>query len=46
VGVTARVTVVDQVVDAASATFRIRLELPNADHTIVAGVRCRVRLPD
>jgi RND family efflux transporter MFP subunit len=43
-GATGRVTVVDQVVDAASATFRIRLEVPNPGHLLVAGVRCRVRL--
>lgn len=34
---------VDKVVDAASRTFRARLTLPNADHGLVAGVRC---LPD
>jgi RND family efflux transporter MFP subunit len=37
------VTVVDRVVDAASGTFRIRLELPNPDYAIAAGVKCRVR---
>jgi RND family efflux transporter MFP subunit len=37
------VTVVDRVVDAASGTFRIRLELPNSDYAIAAGVKCRVR---
>lgn len=34
---------VDQMVDAASRTFRARLTLPNPDHAILAGVRC---LPD
>jgi RND family efflux transporter MFP subunit len=38
----ARVTVVDQVFDAASGTFGVRLELPNADHSVPAGLRCRV----
>ena len=36
----ATVKVVDQVVDAASGTFGIRLELPNPDYRIPAGVRC------
>jgi RND family efflux transporter MFP subunit len=39
----AAVTVVDPVVDAASGTFGVRLELPNPDHAIPAGLRCRVR---
>lgn len=38
----ARVTVVDSVFDAASGTFGVRLELPNADHAIPGGFRCRV----
>jgi RND family efflux transporter MFP subunit len=37
------VTVVDRVVDAASGTLGVRLELANAKGTIPAGVRCRVR---
>lgn len=37
---TATVERVDKVVDAASRTFRARLNLPNPDHQIVAGVRC------
>lgn len=40
----ATVTVVDPVVDAASGTFGVRLELPNPDHRIPAGLKCRVRL--
>ncbi len=40
---TARVAVVDRVLDTASDTFGVRLELPNADHSIPAGLRCRVR---
>jgi len=39
---TARVTVVDKVVDAASATFGIRLEIPNNDLVVPAGLRCNV----
>lgn len=38
----AKVTVVDHVVDAASGTFGIRLELPNPDRAISAGLECRV----
>lgn len=39
---TATVTVVDNVFDAASRTFGIRLELPNSDLKLPAGVRCTV----
>ena len=39
----ARVTVVDGVVDAASGTFGVRLELPNRDHRVPAGLKCRIR---
>ena len=39
----ALVKVVDRTVDAASGTFGARLELPNPDHAIPAGVKCRVR---
>jgi RND family efflux transporter MFP subunit len=38
---TARVTVVDTVVDAASGTFGVRLELKNPDRRIPAGIRCQ-----
>jgi membrane fusion protein, multidrug efflux system len=41
----ARVTVVDRVVDAASGTFGVRLELPNPDHRLPAGLKCKVRFP-
>lgn len=37
------VKVVDRVIDAASGTFGIRLELPNRQREIPAGARCRVR---
>jgi RND family efflux transporter MFP subunit len=39
----AEVVVVDRVVDAASGTFGVRLEIPNADHVLPAGLRCQVR---
>lgn len=39
----ARVEVVDRTVDAASGTFGVRLQLPNPDGTIPAGVKCRAR---
>ena len=39
----AKVTVVDRVVDGASGTFGIRLELPNPDLKFPAGVKCTVR---
>lgn len=39
---TARVKIVDRVVDAASGTFGVRLELPNRDHAIPAGIKCKV----
>jgi RND family efflux transporter MFP subunit len=38
----ARVTVVDQLFDAASGTFGIRLEVPNVNDRWPAGHRCRV----
>jgi membrane fusion protein, multidrug efflux system len=37
------VTVVDQVFDAASGTIGVRLELPNPNYAIPAGLRCQVR---
>lgn len=39
--VTARVTMVDKVIDAASNTFRVHLELPNPDGALPAGLRCK-----
>lgn len=39
----AKVTVVDRVVDAASGTFGIRMELPNPDLRLPAGLKCTVR---
>jgi RND family efflux transporter MFP subunit len=40
---TATVTVVDKVVDSASGTFGVRLQLPNPKGDIPAGVKCTVR---
>lgn len=44
------VRTVDKVVDAATNTFRVRLELPNPGAALPAGLRCKVdlalRLPD
>jgi RND family efflux transporter MFP subunit len=40
----ARVTLVDRVIDGASNTFRVRMELPNADMSLPAGLRCKVDL--
>lgn len=39
----ARVKIVDKVIDAASATFGVRLELRNGDHKLPAGIKCRAR---
>lgn len=39
---TATVTVVDQVLDAASGTFGVRLALPNPELVLPAGIRCKV----
>jgi len=41
----AEVTVVDRVVDAASGTFAVRLELPNPRYQLPAGLKCRIRFP-
>jgi RND family efflux transporter MFP subunit len=38
----AAVKVVDQVFDAASGTFGVRLELPNPEHIVPGGLRCRI----
>lgn len=39
----ARVALVDKVIDAASGTFGVRLELPNPGNRIPAGIKCKVR---
>jgi membrane fusion protein (multidrug efflux system) len=38
----AKVDVIDQVFDAASGTFGVRLELPNPHNAVPAGLRCQV----
>jgi len=38
----AQIRVVDDVFDAASGTFGVRLTLPNADRALPGGVRCRI----
>jgi len=40
----AKVVVVDRVIDAASNSFRVRLELPNPDGQLPPGLRCKVEL--
>ncbi len=42
----ATVKVIDPVLDAASGTFGVRLELPNPQRRIPGGSRCRVDFPD
>ena len=44
--VEATVKLVDKLIDGASNTFRVRLELPNPDHAIPAGPRCKVSFDD
>ena len=39
----ARVTIVDRVIDPASNTFGVRLELPNPDYRLPSGLKCTVR---
>jgi RND family efflux transporter MFP subunit len=39
------VKTVDPVVDAASGTFRVRLELDNSDNSIPAGIACSIAFP-
>lgn len=38
---TGRVTVVDRLIDAASGTFGLFIELPNPKHDIPAGIKCQ-----
>jgi RND family efflux transporter MFP subunit len=42
----AKVTVVDPVIDAASGTLGVRLEVANPDHRLPAGTQCLVSFPD
>lgn len=39
---TAKVTLVDKVIDPASNSFRVRLSLPNPGNRVPSGVRCRI----
>ena len=38
----AKVVIVDQVIDAASGTFGVRLSLPNSKRKVPAGLKCIV----
>jgi multidrug efflux pump subunit AcrA (membrane-fusion protein) len=38
----AKVVIVDRVIDAASNSFRVRLELPNPNNALPPGVRCKL----
>ncbi len=40
---TGKVDIVDQIIDAASGTFTVRVKLPNPKHSIAAGLKCQVR---
>jgi RND family efflux transporter MFP subunit len=40
----AKVSLVDSVIDGPSNTFRVRLEMPNANYELPAGLRCKVEL--
>ncbi|MEE9355543.1 MAG: efflux RND transporter periplasmic adaptor subunit [Methylococcaceae bacterium] len=43
----AKVTIVDPVIDAASGTFGVRLELPNPKHQLPGGLKCSIKfLPE
>ncbi|MBM9614703.1 efflux RND transporter periplasmic adaptor subunit [Desulfobulbus rhabdoformis] len=43
---TAKVVIIDQVIDAASGTFGVRLLLPNNQGKVPAGLKCRVYFSD
>ena len=40
---TGRVTIVDKVIDPASSTFVVRVDIPNPSLKVPSGLRCRVR---
>lgn len=42
----ATTTIVDRVIDPASGTFGVRLELPNPDYQLPSGLKCTVRFQD
>ncbi|MFP4039918.1 MAG: efflux RND transporter periplasmic adaptor subunit [Desulfosudaceae bacterium] len=41
-----RVVIVDEIIDAASGTFGVRVKLPNPGHRLPAGLNCRVEFYD
>ncbi len=41
----ATIDTVDQVIDAASGTFQVRMNLPNPQRAVPGGVKCRVSFP-
>ncbi|ABB74226.1 RND family efflux transporter, MFP subunit [Nitrosospira multiformis ATCC 25196] len=41
----ARVKIVDKVMDTASGTFGVRMEIANDDSKLPAGIKCRVSVP-
>jgi len=41
-----KVDIVDQIIDAASGTYTVRVRLPNPRHRIAAGLKCRVHFPE
>lgn len=40
-----RVKIVDKVMDTASGTFGVRMEIANEDSRLPAGIKCRVGVP-
>jgi RND family efflux transporter MFP subunit len=40
----AKVVLVDKLIDAASNTFRVRAELPNANSSVPSGLRCKAEV--
>mgnify|MGYP003346780470 CR=1 FL=1 len=41
----AEITVVNRIIDSASGTFGVRLEMPNPNHALPAGLPCTVTFP-
>ncbi len=41
-----KVDIVDQIIDAASGTYTVRVKLPNPGHRIAAGLKCWVRFSE
>lgn len=39
------VKIVDRIIDAASGTFGVQIEIPNPDHSLPAGLKCQVHFP-